>query len=157
LFFNTNHLPKANDDTIFSSGRVKLIPFDRHFSKEEQDTGLKVLFRQRENMSGILNWLTEGYRLLKDEGLSIPPRIEQAVANYRMETDIIGDFFHESLTVSDGNRLQTAAIYPRYVTWAKDNGYRPLNNKSFVGELRKRYNLRRDGKRGNEILDVTFS
>ncbi len=34
LFINTNHLPKANDVTIFSSGRVKVLPFNRHFSPE---------------------------------------------------------------------------------------------------------------------------
>ena len=157
IFFNTNHLPKNNDDTIFSSGRVKLIPFDRHFSPEEQDNGLKRLFRKWSNISGILNWLIEGYRLLKAEGLTVPPKVEQSIERYRIETDIIGDFLNENLVKADGKRLQTSEIYSRYSKWSKDNGYRPINNKNFVGELRKRYEVRRDGKRGNEILDVAFS
>jgi putative DNA primase/helicase len=86
IFFNTNHLPRASDDTIFSSGRVKLIPFDRHFTPEEQDTGLKKLFRSGENKSSILNWLIEGYKLLGSEGLFIPRRVEDAIAAYRQET-----------------------------------------------------------------------
>ena len=41
IFINTNHLPRTSDDTVFLSGRVKLIPFDRHFLPHEQDNGQK--------------------------------------------------------------------------------------------------------------------
>lgn len=30
LFINTNHLPTVTDVTLFSSGRAKIIPFERH-------------------------------------------------------------------------------------------------------------------------------
>jgi len=30
--------------------------------------------------------------------------------------------------------------------WCKDNGYRPMNAKNFVSELRRRCDVRRDGK-----------
>jgi putative DNA primase/helicase len=76
IFINTNHLPRTSDDTVFSSDRVKLIPFDRHFKPEEQDKGLKRLFRKSDSKSGILNWLIEGYRLLKAEGLITPEKVK---------------------------------------------------------------------------------
>jgi putative DNA primase/helicase len=157
IFMNTNHLPRTTDNTIFSSGRVKLIPFDRHFSIEEQDTGLKKLFRQKENMSGILNWLIEGCRLLSSEGLATPPRVAESIAQYTVEDYITGDFLREILVESDGKRLQTSAIYKRYAVWSKENGYRPTNCKFFVNELRRKYEIRRDGRRGNEVLDVDFA
>ena len=94
---------------------------------------------------------------MKTEGLEIPPKVEQAIVTYRMETDIIGDFLNETIVKSDGKRLQTSEIYSRYSKWSKSNGYRPMNNKGFIGELRKRYEIRRDGKRGNEILDVEYA
>ena len=157
IFMNTNHLPRTTDNTIFSSGRVKLIPFDRHFSPEEQDTGLKKLFRQKENMSGILNWLIDGYRMLLADGLAMPPKVADSIAQYNVEDDITGDFFSEILVQSDGKRLQTSAIYKRYAVWSKENGYRPVNCKFFVSELRRKYEIRRDGRRGNEVLDVDFA
>lgn len=92
IFINTNHLPRTGDDTVFSSDRVKLIPFERHFLPQEQDTGLKTPFRQQENLSGIFNWLIEGYRMLKSEGLTVPERVLQATKEYRQETDIVGTF-----------------------------------------------------------------
>ena len=55
LFINTNHLPQVTDVTLFSSGRVKLIPFERHFSEQERDTGLKKELAKPASLSGILN------------------------------------------------------------------------------------------------------
>lgn len=156
IFINTNHLPRTGDDTMFSSDRVKLIPFERHFSPKEQDTGLKAFFRQQENLSGILNWLIEGYRLLKLEGLTVPEKVLQATKEYRQETDIVGSFLNETLMEAEGSRIPTNILYRRYTQWVKDNGYRALNSKNFVGELRRRYDIRRDGTRGNEILNVDY-
>ncbi|WP_025484026.1 primase-like DNA-binding domain-containing protein [Eisenbergiella tayi] len=135
---------------------MKLIPFERHFSPQEQDTGLKALFQQQSNLSGIFNWLIEGYRLLKVEGLTVPERVLQATKEYRQETDIVGTFLNDTLMESEGNRVPTGALYRRFVEWIKDNGYRPLNSKNFVGELRSRYDIRRDGVRGNEVVDVDY-
>ncbi len=68
IFMNTNYLPVITDITLFSSGRILIIPFERHFEETEQDKTLKPLFRQPENQSAILNWLLEGYRRLESEG-----------------------------------------------------------------------------------------
>jgi putative DNA primase/helicase len=81
-----NHLPRVSDDTIFASGRAKIIPFNRHFTEAEQDKDLKREFRKAENKSAILNWLIEGYRLILDSGFDAPPRVIEAVAEYRKRT-----------------------------------------------------------------------
>ena len=54
LFFNTNHLPYVTDDTVFSSNRIIVIPFERHFSEEEQDLGLKNRLKEEENISRMI-------------------------------------------------------------------------------------------------------
>ncbi len=43
IFINTNYLPNVSDMTLFDSGRLKIIPFKRHFEEAEQDKGLKAL------------------------------------------------------------------------------------------------------------------
>lgn len=157
IFINTNHLPRTGDDTIFSSERVKLIPFERHFNPEEQDTGLKAHFRKPENLSGVLNWMIEGYRLLQLEGLSVPEKIITATKEYRQDTDIVGTFLDECLIESAVNRVQTGVLYQKYTEWSRENGYRPLNNKNFVGELRRRqFDIRRNGQRGYEIVGYEY-
>lgn len=154
IFINANHLPRAADDTVFSSGRVKLIPFDRHFTEGEQDTGLKKFFRKQKNMSGILNWLIAGYRILQSEGLSLPPQIVSAISAYRSEADVFGAFIEENTVPLDGARIATSELYSVYMSWAKDNGYRPLNSKNFVGELRRRFDIRRTGSVGNMVVGL---
>ena len=156
IFINTNHLPRTADDTVFTSGRVKLIPFDRHFTAGEQDSGLKKLFRRNANKSAILNWLVEGYRLMLEVGLTVPPRVEAAIAAYRSEADVFGSFLAEITVEQDGNRLPTSELYAHYVLWAKDNGYRQLNSRNFVGELRRRCDVRK-GNQCNVIVGLALA
>jgi putative DNA primase/helicase len=157
LYINTNHLPHADDDSLFKSGRIKLIPFDRHFSPEEQDTGLKKHFRMAKNKSAILNWLMEGYCHLLTDKLSPPLRVMTAIAAYSDQSDTFEDFLVEHTMELDGARLPTNVLYPIYAEWAKKNGYRPLNAKGFVGELRRRYDVRRNGARGLEVVGLALS
>ena len=152
FFINTNHLPRTSDDTVFSSGRVKLIPFERHFTPEEQDTGLKRLFRKKENMSGILNWMMGGYRLMLETGIDVPARVAAAIAEYRQEADIVGTFLSEYTCEQDNGKLSTSELYSNYAVWAKQNGYKPLSSRSFVGELRRRVEVKHDRVMGNIIV-----
>ena len=156
IVINANHLPRTSDPTIFESGRVKLIPFDRHFTPEEQDTGLKQQFRQEEAMSGIFNWLLEGYRLLQAEGLDLPDRVKTAIEGYRFGVDVIGTFIREVLTESPKNRIATSELHAVYEAWAIQNGYTPLSNKNFTPELRERHVVRRDGDTGNVLVGFAF-
>jgi putative DNA primase/helicase len=157
MFINTNHLPRASDNTVFASGRVKLIPFEKHFSLEEQDTGLKQTFRKTANKSAILNWLIMGCRLILEAGIDTPKRVTDAIAAYRREADIIGMFLAEYTVEREGCHLSTLALYAQYTTWAKDNGYKPLNNKNFVMELRRRLEVRRDGAVGSVLVGLALS
>jgi len=157
IFLNTNHLPRTSDNTVFTSERVKLIPFEKHFTPDEQDTGLKRFFRTPENMSGILNWLLNGYSMLQREGLTVPEKIKNAITEYEVETDIVGAFLEEKTIISEGGRIKTSDLYTNYTVWAKANGYRPVNNKNFVGELRRRYDIRRDGAKGNMVLGIAIN
>jgi putative DNA primase/helicase len=152
IFINTNHLPRTADDTVFTSGRVKLIPFDRHFNASEQDNGLKDLFKKSVNKSAIFNWLIQGYWNLQKDGLSVPPRVADTIAAYRQESDLIGNFIADCAEMLNGAKIATSELYSVYVTWAKDNGYKQMSSKSFVGELRRRFEVKHDYKLGNVLL-----
>lgn len=39
LILNSNYLPVISDKTVFSSNRVKVVPFERHFTEKEQNNG----------------------------------------------------------------------------------------------------------------------
>jgi putative DNA primase/helicase len=152
LFINTNHLPRVNDDSIFASGRVKLIPFERHFPENEQDKGLKNLFRQSENKSGILNWLLTGLKLLKSDGLKQPQAVQNATAQYRADSDIIGQFISECLLEKRGQKTLFRNIHAVYEEWCKENGYGVLNSRNLSEELRIRGKETKRGAQGKAYL-----
>lgn len=122
IFINTNHLPMVTDLTLITSGRVKIIPFERHFEEWEQDKNLKNLFSEEENLSGILNWIIEGYRKIQTDGFKVPATVRQATLDYHKENDKIGLFVEERLTKDANAEERTSALYFAYQNWCKDNG-----------------------------------
>ena len=92
IFIDTNHLPNITDQTLFESGRIKIIPFERHFEDHEQDKTLKATLCSPENLSGILNWCIEGYRLFKKEGLREPGAVVAATTQYKDDNDRLLQF-----------------------------------------------------------------
>lgn len=165
LFINTNHLPKVNDDSIFASRRVKLIPFLRHFSETEQNKGLKDLFQQPHNISGIFNWLIEGLKLKNAEGLEQPESVTEATNQYREESDTMGLFISDCLKQVYGWKVLIRYIYECYKYWCDENGYSPLNSRNLNAELRKKGLIIRPSTGGKTYLfdyhfnmdtDITF-
>lgn len=161
IFINTNHLPNITDLTLFESGRIKIIPFDRHFEENEQDKGLKQLFAEPENMSGILNWMLEGYRKFREEKLDMPDSVINATQEYRMASDKISQFCEACLVEKPGSELRSKAVYNRYKEWSVENGYRADGMQNFKKEFEKHYEIVRQrpkdgGEKTTLVLNVEF-
>lgn len=137
LVINTNYLPVITDDTIFSSGRLNVVSFDRHFEPHEQDKHLKDKLRRKEELSGILNWCLEGLRLYRKDGLKAPEAVQKATNAYRADSDKIGNFINECLKKTDTNS-KAKEIYDCYVKWCSDNGYGIENKGNFFAEMKNK-------------------
>lgn len=138
LFVNTNYLPKVTDDTLFTSNRINVVTFDRHFSPQEQDTSLKQKFRTPENVSGIFNWLLEGLRLYRIEGLTPPLSVNIAIRQYAQNSDKF-QLFADDVLEEDSNGAVTAKeAYNAYREWCSSNGYFAEAKGKFMDSLRKR-------------------
>lgn len=137
LVINTNYLPTITDDTVFTSGRINVISFDRHFELEEQDKHLKDKLRQESELSGILNWCIDGLRMYRKEGLKPPAAVQQATETYRTDSDKIGNFIKECLTKT-GKNSSIKSIYEIYSTWCSDNGYGTESKGNFISEIKSK-------------------
>lgn len=135
LVINTNYLPTITDDTIFSSGRINVISFDRHFEPQEQDKDLKNRLREKKELSGILNWCIEGLRLYREQGLKPPQAVQSATETYRTDSDKVGNFINECLNMT-GRNSKAKDIYEAYTKWCEDNGYGCENKSNFFAELK---------------------
>lgn len=163
IFINTNYQPNITDLTLFHSGRVKMIPFNRHFEESEQDKGLKAFFAQPENMSGIFNWVYEGFKLFIKEGLEMPQAVKDATADYELESDKVGQFCALCLQHKKGEELRSAAVFDIYMRWCEANNIKALGQPNFKKEMERRfvYEIRRPWKeKGNSttfLNDCTWA
>lgn len=152
LFINTNFLPLITDDTLFSSGRINVIPFIRHFSEEEQDKTLKDKLREPENLSGILNWCLDGLKAYYRDGLERPEAVKAATEEYRHDSDKLGNFIAERLEADRDKATSAKAIYDEYKSWCSDNGYGIENKGNFLADLRTKGIYKATGTIGGKTV-----
>lgn len=124
FLINTNHLPQIPDPTVFTSGRVKVIPFTHHFDDKHQDKNLKKTLIQPQNLSGILNWCMEGLKLLQTQGFDAPASVIEATAQYQQDSDKIARFLEERLTSTPGVNTKLEDVYAEFKAWCENNGLR---------------------------------
>lgn len=137
LFVTANSKPSVSDDSLFSSGRIKLLPFTRHFNEDEQDANLKRGFRTEEAKSGILAWLLEGYRMYQAEGLKDTSEMKALTEEYRRENDYIGQYLDERVNFGAAGTTTVKALRLDYSNWCGVVGTKPLGLKMFKEELQK--------------------
>lgn len=136
LLINTNYLPLVGDDTIFSSERIKVITFDRHFEEHEQDRGLKLRLQTEDNLSGILNWCLEGLKLYRKEGLKPPESVRAATAAYRKDSDKLANFIEDCLVDNWQSTLRANDVYEEYQRWCRACGFGIDGKMNFFSDLR---------------------
>lgn len=138
IFINTNFLPIVTDDTFFKSDRVHVLTFDRHFSRKEQDRRLKDRLREPEALSGLLNWLLEGLRRYREDGVEPPEAVIKATDEYRRDSDKLGKFIAECLEYKQGYNCKAKIVYEIYSGWCSSNGYGTENKGNFFADLKTR-------------------
>ena len=136
LFINTNFLPLITDDTLFTSGRINVITFDRHFEEHEQDKNLKGRLIKAENLSGILNWCIEGLKAFYRDGAAPPAAVTTATDEYRTNSDKLGNFMSECLLAIPQLNTKAIDVYFKYKEWCTDNGFGVENKSNFFDELK---------------------
>ena len=135
LLINTNYLPTITDQTVFKSGRIRVVSFNKHFDEHEQNKKLKDELRKEAN--GILNWMIRGLYLYRKEGLEPPTAVRDSTEEYEADSDKIGRFISECLVKSDKN-TSAKDVYEKYSKWCSDSGLGVDGRNNFYIELKTR-------------------
>ena len=119
IFMATNHKPKVTgmDEAIWR--RLKLIPFEVTFKKNQQDPELPE--KLKKELPGILAWMVEGCILWQKKGLRNPPAIVEANTKYRHEMSAIETFLQECCRKDENAMIQASHLYEAYKGWAEKN------------------------------------
>lgn len=138
LWLNTNHLPSVTDDTVFSSNRIWVIEFNRHFDEVSQDKNLKEIFAGPENLPTILKWLYDGCAdYIKRGALDVPDCVKRATANYKKLHDRIGSFLEDCCATDENKKCLRGELYTAYRQWCikSENKFQPLGSTTFYNEI----------------------
>jgi len=138
MIISTNHLPYISDQTLFKSGRVRVIPFERRFEEHEKNKHLVDQLRQPQEASGILNWLLEGLAAYRQEGLKPPEEVLNAVNTYRLKSDNVARFLEAHTEQDINGMVQTSLLKNSFDMWCDREGITTMTAASFSLALKER-------------------
>ncbi|WP_299393249.1 phage/plasmid primase, P4 family [Pelagibius sp.] len=129
LVLSFNHKPsvRGQDEGIWR--RLLMVPFDVTIPEPERDRAL--LSKLKDEGSGILNWLLDGFRLWVEGGLAVPDGVRAATDAYRSESDPVGQFLASATRHDPGATVQASRLYKAYELWCKDSAVTPLKQTAF--------------------------
>ena len=117
--------------------RVKLIPFTRTFPVDA--TLLPELLSE---LPGILNWMLEGCRQWRREGLCEPACVAAATAEYRDASDVLTEFLAEKCVIAPGFSVGGRELFSEYQAWESGRGTpndQRLSQKAFGLRIKARF------------------
>ena len=122
LWCATNNLPKTDDLSDAFWRRMVVIPFDRQFKGDDRNPN--ILAELKQESSGILNRLYQGFQYWTATTLkNPPPRVIDAVNEYKIESDVVALWVDETKVVKNGTYESKPAkiVYQTYVDWHNEN------------------------------------
>lgn len=122
LTMSGNHKPdiRSTDDGIWR--RINLVPFDVQIPEAERDD--KLIDKLWEERDGILAWLRGGLCEVLETGLNVPDAVRAATAEYREDSDPIGNFIAGccDCTGEDSDRIPSRELMLAFNYWLDSRG-----------------------------------
>jgi putative DNA primase/helicase len=142
LFVAGNHKPviRGGDEGIWR--RIDMIPFTTTIAPEARDPRLGD--KLRTEIPGILNWAIAGCLQWQERGLDSPAAVLEAVAEYKEDMDILGQWLEACCDVGPDFILPSSGAYSQYRFWADDVGLKRWSHVVFGRKLKERFACRRD-------------
>ena len=117
----TNPKPRVRDTSDAFWRRLILVPFEVSFTGDKADPGLKD--KLLKELPGILNWMVEGCREWRANGLQVPEKLTAATQDYREDEDQdrVGAWIDKHFVFEQGCMLESAEIQALIDEWNARN------------------------------------
>lgn len=134
IWLAANHQPSTTDTTHAFWRRIHLVPFTRMIEKPIRDLDIRLA----EERSGILNWLLEGARLYFREGVERPSQTLQALQEYRVASDSLGQFINECCVTGQSLCVKANELWIAYEAFTQARGLSRIRKGDLKMELLNR-------------------
>jgi len=148
---NEKPTSKSYDDVFWD--RVIIIPFENPVPKEiiekhNSDKDKSTFYTAFDSeMSGIINWIIEGYRLFKENGLKkIPDYIQEMCAEYKNESNPLQRWEEDYVSRDTNSKTSKKQLWHSYINWCVENQISTqdrLNSKEFWSLCSRQYKFER--------------
>lgn len=175
LFISANHMLKLDMDDYSIARRVVVIPFKFRVKDDEVDKDLAKELLEEEGPE-ILDWLLEGAKRWKEEGLKThwnpetsslasgyPDEVSNAIIEYKTATDNVLRWVDDDCSVDDKDNKDdeehwesNKALYADYRQWCINNGEEP-EKESAWGKHMAKYFERKRKKVGRGWIGIRIS
>jgi putative DNA primase/helicase len=147
-----NHKPglRSVDEAI--RRRFNLVPFTVHIPPAERDD--KLTERLKEEWPGILSWMVEGCLAWQQKGLSPPPVVTQATAEYLESEDALTCWFEDKCERSHHSRTSSSDLFVSWKNWADAAGEPVGTQKRFSQKLEERGFQKERSRRGSDFIGI---
>jgi putative DNA primase/helicase len=150
MIISLNNMPKSSDKSSGLTRRFAFIKFPLTFVEEPKepnerllDRTLEAKFAENSHLSGILNWVLQGYVMVRRCGYLTETREHIEQLNVFKEDSDPTIVFVKELEIKE--RVFYSELYDMYKYWCADNMYKPEASRSalrLIGKHIKEY--RRD-------------
>lgn len=134
---SVNTLPPVNDHTEGFWRRTLVIPFAQKFVQgvnADPDIASDII---RTELPGIVTWALRGALRVKNQGTYSPCRAsDEWRRKWRIEANPVATFLENECAVTDEPRTPTSHLYAAFREWARSNGFRDVNIKTFTNRAK---------------------
>ncbi len=151
IFMGGQHKPAISGTDFGIWRRVRLIPWKIQIAAADVDKALpQKLAAER---AGILAWCVRGCREWQRIGFADPASVSEATAEYRHESDVLGQFLQDLTVQGPDCRVSMRTLRERYESWCKDQGFEMLGGKRFNDRLREMGGVKCTVREGSMVRD----
>jgi putative DNA primase/helicase len=144
-----NYKPRISGTDMGVWRRVRLVPWSVTISIEQRDRRLRD--KLITELPGVLNWALDGLADYVRGGLGETPQaIQVATAEYRDDSDVLGQFLAERCVVDPYKpEMETlgTCLYVHYNSWCYTNGHKALASNSLATRLKDRGLKKGEGRK----------
>jgi len=142
IFMATNYKPVIRGTDFGIWRRLKIIPFNKVFTKQEQDK--ELIYKLKEEINEIFSWVVQGAKKWYKEGLEEPEILTHSLEEYKTEMDVIQQWILESCDVGNFKEL-SADLFNNYIGYAAANKEYEMSQTLFGRNMSKKFKKKRMG------------
>ena len=137
-----NQRPRIKDRSDGLWRRLLLVPFKTKVSEEKRVHGMdqpEWWIRSGES-PGILLWAIAGLHRLKEKRQFTRCQVSiDAMTDYQIDSNPAAEFFNEYIEKNEHGEIESKKLYDLYQHWCKQVNCRPLGNRQFGKEIRRKF------------------